>query len=598
MTIVQDQSWLGTSDLEHTVTFAIGSATATLTLNASSFSSDPDTAGDLTATVWGDRILGGSTTVRVTVDDDDEPGLALSKEMLEPAEGGSESYKVALETQPTAEVTVTITGHAGTDLTLDETSLTFTTTNWETEQEVRVTAAEDDDAEDDEETLTHTASGGDYGSVSEDLEVTVDDDDEPGLALSKEMLEPAEGGSESYKVALETQPTAEVTVTITGHAGTDLTLDETSLTFTTTNWETEQEVRVTAAEDDDAEDDEETLTHTASGGDYGSVSEDLEVTVDDDDEPGLALSKEMLEPAEGGSESYKVALETQPTAEVTVTITGHAGTDLTLDETSLTFTTTNWETEQEVRVTAAEDDDAEDDGETLTHTASGGDYGSVSEALEVTVDDDDEPGLALSTEMLELAEGGSESYKVALETQPTAEVTVTITGHAGTDLTLDKPSLTFTTTNWETEQEVRVTAAEDDDAEDDGETLTHTASGGDYGSVSEALEVTVDDDDEPGLALSKEMLEPAEGGSESYKVALETQPTAEVTVTITGHAGTDLTLDETSLTFTTTNWETEQEVRVTAAEDDDAEDDAETLTHTASGGDYGSVSRGPRGNGG
>ena len=51
VTIVQDQSWLGTSDLEHTVTFAIGSTTATLTLNASSFSSDPDTAGDLTATV-------------------------------------------------------------------------------------------------------------------------------------------------------------------------------------------------------------------------------------------------------------------------------------------------------------------------------------------------------------------------------------------------------------------------------------------------------------------------------------------------------------------------------------------------------------------
>ena len=308
VTIVQEQSWLGISDLEHTVTFEIGSATATLTLNASSFSSDPDTGGDLTATVSGNLILGGSTTVRVTVDDDDEPGLALSKEMLGPAEGASESYTVALETQPTAEVTVTITGHSGTDLTLDETSLTFTTTNWAMAQTVRVTAGQDDDAEDDEETLTHTASGGDYGSVAEDLPVTVDDDDEPGLALSKEMLGPAEGASESYTVALETQPTAEVTVTITGHSGTDLTLDETSLTFTTTNWAMAQTVRVTAGQDDDAEDDEETLTHTASGGDYGSVAEDLPVTVDDDDEPGLALSKEMRRAR------ATRWLETQPTA--------------------------------------------------------------------------------------------------------------------------------------------------------------------------------------------------------------------------------------------------------------------------------------------
>ena len=464
--------------------------------------------------------------LEVTVDDDDEPGLVLSKASLGPLEGASESYTVALATQPSAQVTVTITGHSGTDLTLDETSLTFTTTNWATAQRVTVTAADDDDAADDEETLTHTASGGDYASVAEDLEVTVDDDDEPGLVLSKASLGPSEGASESYTVALATQPSAQVTVTITGHSGTDLTLDEMSLTFTTTNWATAQRVTVTAADDDDAADDEETLTHTASGGDYASVAEDLEVTVDDDDEPGLVLSKASLGPSEGASESYTVALATQPSVQVTVTITGHSGTDLTLDETSLTFTTTNWATAQRVTVTAADDDDAADDEETLTHTASGGDYASVAEDLEVTVDDDDEPGLVLSKASLGPSEGASESYTVALATQPSAQVTVTITGHSGTDLTLDETSLTFTTTNWATAQRVTVTAADDDDAADDEETLTHTASGGDYASVAEDLEVTVDDDDEPGLVLSKPSLGPSEGASESYTVALATQPSA------------------------------------------------------------------------
>ena len=536
----------------------------------------------------------------VTVTDDDEPGLDLSKSSLGPAEGASESYRVALETQPTAQVTVTITGHSGTDLTLDKTSLTFTTTNWAAAQTVTVTAGQDDDAEDDKVTLTHTASGGGYGSVAEDLDVTVDDDDEPGLDLSKTSLGPAEGASESYTVALETQPTAEVTVTITGHAGTDLTLDKTSLTFTTTNWAAAQTVTVTAGQDDDAEDDKVTLTHTASGGGYTSVTEDLPVTVDDTyTEPvvingaALVLSTASLGLMEGRSANYRVALATQPTAQVSVTITGHAGTDLTLDEANLTFTTTNWATGQTVRVTAGQDDDTADDEETLKHTASGGGYSSVTESvakdLDVTVTDDDEPGLDLSKSSLGPAEGASESYRVALETQPTAQVTVTITGHSGTDLTLDKTSLTFTTTNWATGQTVTVTAGQDDDAEDDKVTLTHTASGGGYGSVAEDLDVTVDDDDEPGLDLSKTSLGPAEGGSESYTVALETQPTAQVTVTITGHSGTDLTLDKTSLTFTTTNWATGQTVTVTAGQDDDAEDDKVTLTHTASGGGYGSV---------
>ena len=65
VTIVQDRSWLSTSDLSHTVTFMAGSATATLTLAATRFSFDPDTSGDLTATVTGAGISGGEATVEM-----------------------------------------------------------------------------------------------------------------------------------------------------------------------------------------------------------------------------------------------------------------------------------------------------------------------------------------------------------------------------------------------------------------------------------------------------------------------------------------------------------------------------------------------------
>ena len=69
-----------------------------------------------------------------------------------------------------------------------------------------------------------------------------------------------------------------------------------------------QTVEVTAAEDADGANDRATLTHTAAGADYGSVSKDLPVTATDDDPVGLALSARTLAVSEGGSETYTVAL--------------------------------------------------------------------------------------------------------------------------------------------------------------------------------------------------------------------------------------------------------------------------------------------------
>ena len=79
VTIVQDESWLGDSDLSHAVTFEAGSATAELTITASKFSFAPSTTGDLTATVSGDGIDGGSDTVEII--STSEPPITISYDM-------------------------------------------------------------------------------------------------------------------------------------------------------------------------------------------------------------------------------------------------------------------------------------------------------------------------------------------------------------------------------------------------------------------------------------------------------------------------------------------------------------------------------------
>ena len=107
----------------------------------------------------------------------------------------------------------------------------------------------------------------------------------------------------------------------------------------------------------------------------------------------------------------------------------------------------------------------------------------------MTVDDDETVSVVLSKTALSVDEEDDTgaTYTVKLATQPSEEVTVAVSGHTGTDVSLDKATMTFTTGNWNTAQSVTVTAGQDDDGADDSVTLTHTATGGEYASVTATL---------------------------------------------------------------------------------------------------------------
>ena len=85
-------------------------------------------------------------------------------------------------------------------------------------------------------------------------------------------------------------------------------------------------------------------------------------------------------------------------------------------------------------------------------------------ARQVSITDDDEAGVMVSPTELPIREGESGFYTVVLESEPTAPVTVTISGHSGTDVSLDKISLSFTAADWNQEQTVMVTGGQDEDA--------------------------------------------------------------------------------------------------------------------------------------
>ena len=95
-----------------------------------------------------------------------------------------------------------------------------------------------------------------------------------------------------------------------------------------------------------------------------------------------------------------------------------------------------------------------------------------------------------------VTEGVTATYTVALNTQPSADVTVTISSSDSDKLSTNLTSLTFTAQNWNTAQTVTMTAAQDDDSIDYWVRLTHTASGGGYDSVVVGINVIIDDDDD------------------------------------------------------------------------------------------------------
>ena len=583
-----------------------GAGDATTALSVATVADYVDEAdGSVTAALQSGAgyLVGTPGSATVIVEDDDAVGVTLSTTSLTVDEGDAtgKSYTVKLDSQPAGDVTVTITGHAGTDLTLDKTALTFTTGTWNTTQTVTVTAVEDQDAVTDADvTLTHAITSEDdtaYNALADQsVTVSITEKHAVGVTISTTSLTVTEGDAtgKSYTVKLDSEPEGDVTVTISGHADTDLTLDKTTLTFTTGTWNTAQTVTVTAVEDQDAVTDADvTLTHVITSdddSDYDALA-DQSVTVSITDADGLVtISADTTPVTEGASAEFTLTRQGNTSGELTVTVAvSQQGEYISgTAPTSAVFGAGDATTALSVATVA--DNVDETNGSVTAALQSGAGYlvGTPGSAT-VIVEDDDAVGVTISTTSLTVTEGDAtgKGYTVKLDSEPEGDVTVTITGHADTDLTLDKTALTFATGTWNTAQTVTVTAVEDQDAVTDADvTLTHAITSEDdtaYNALADqSVTVSITEKHAVGVTISTTSLTVTEGDAtgKSYTVKLDSQPEGDVTVTITGHAGTDLTLDKTTLTFTTGTWNTAQTVTVTAVEDQDAVTDADvTLTH-------------------
>ena len=168
-----------------TVTINAAATTATLTVPTTDDSMD-EANGTITATVTTDTGYTADSTnnsASVTVRDNDGR-VTVSETVRTVAENGdTATYTVVLDSRPTATVTIAVASDDSDVARVTPTSLTFTTTNWNTAQTVTVTGVNDNvDNSNDRRTatVTHTAMSGDdgYNMVNiASVTVTVTDDD-------------------------------------------------------------------------------------------------------------------------------------------------------------------------------------------------------------------------------------------------------------------------------------------------------------------------------------------------------------------------------------------------------------------------------------
>ena len=546
----------------------------------------------------------GTTEATVNITDDDTAGVTVNLTSLTLDEGGTATYTVVLDTEPTGDVTVTIQDPTdNTDVTAGPASLAFTDQNWDTAQTVTVSAAQDDNAGDETATITHTVAG--YGTVTtaDDVTVAVADDAPDSLAVSfgQDTYTVDEGSNVTVKVKLDEDPERTVTIPITatdqdGASGDDYSGVPARVTFN--SGDTEVDISFSAASDNVDDDGESVKLTFGSLPDGVSASGTTEATVNitDDDTAGVTVNPTSLTLDEGGTATYTVVLDTEPTGDVTVTIQDPTdNTDVTAGPASLAFTDQNWDTAQTVTVSAAQDDNAGDETATITHTVAG--YGTVTTADDVTVAvaDDAPDSLAVSfgQDTYTVDEGSNVTVKVKLDADPERTVTIPITatdqdGASGDDYSGVPARVTFN--SGDTEVDISFSAASDN-VDDDGESVKLTfGSLPDGVSASGTTEATVNitDDDTAGVTVNPTSLTLDEGGTATYTVVLDTEPTGDVTVTIQDPTdNTDVTAGPASLAFTDQNWDTAQTVTVSAAQDDNAGDETATITHTVAG--YGTV---------
>jgi outer membrane protein assembly factor BamE (lipoprotein component of BamABCDE complex) len=427
--------------------------------------------------------------VSVTNTDNDTPGIIVSPAsgLTTTEAGGTAAFTVVLNTRPSTDVSVGFSSNDPGEGTVSPASVVFTVGNWSVPQTVTVAGVDDPSRDGDQpyNVVTSAAVSGDpdYNGIDpSDVSVTNTDNDIPGIIINptQGLVTTEAGGTAVFMVALNTQPSAEVTVGLSSSNSYEGNVSPASAVFTASNWSVHQTVTVTGVDDAVSDGDQSytviTSAAVSADPDYNALNpSDVSVT-NEDDEPGIIVTPAigLMTTEAGGTAGFTVVLNTQPSADVTVGLTSSDSGEGTVSPTSVVFTAGNWSVPQTVTVTGVDDFVIDGDRQytviTSAAVSSNTDYNGLDPSdVSVTNLDNDVAGVTVNpTQGLVTTEaGGTAGFTVVLNTQPSADVTVSLSSSDPGEGVVNPASVVFTNGNWSVPQTVTVTGV--DDLNNDGD---------------------------------------------------------------------------------------------------------------------------------
>lgn len=481
--------------------------------------------------------------------------LIVSTVQLAVGETGQAALTVALSERPAGAVAISISPSNGAKLAVSPATVRIEPVDYATPQTITVTARDDDDVADEQQSVKLEAAG--LGSVT--VQVNVADNDGLGLVVAPgSSLEIGEGTDEPMRVRLSARPSAPVTATLTSSDAQVAVPTPATLTFTPDNWQTAQPVMIAGRADANSSDDAASI---AIGGDELA---DIAVTVKvfDDDVLALALSASNLDAVnEGGERALTVQLTQPPQASVEVDVIASPAAALSVAQSRLTFTPANWNVPQPLQVSALHDPDTVGRVALVRLVASG----LSTRTMGVAIVDDDVQAITASDQVT-VPEGASVQTGVRLAFQPEGDVVLNASSLSTGTATVSPPQLTFTRDNYATPQQLTIDALEDADAAPGGTTLRLEEMV--TGMVKE-LPLVIAENDILAIESNPPALSLAEGASTSVGVRLTAMPLSEVTVALSSNDAGAAIVAPASLSFTSANWSTYQMVTVSSLEDND-----------------------------
>lgn len=290
------------------------------------------------------------------------------------------------------------------------------------------------------------------------------------------------------------------------------------------------------------------------------------------------LNSSDLKTTEAGAKAYfDIVLSAQPTADVVIALSSDNLAEGLLDNSILKFTPTNWDTPKTIGVTGQ--DDAINDGSVFYNihavvTSTDVNYDGIAMATVPIVNIDDDITVTVVTSDGNLSEAGTNSGTFTLfrtgDTTAPLNVYYSVGGTAVNSS--DYSSLSGVVTIPAEQGSVNVTITPiNDDIADSGETIDLTVENHTsylVGSSATAT-MTIVDDDAFGITVAPTngLITNEAGGSAVFTVVLNTQPTDDVTIGLSSDTPTEGLLVMSSLTFTSSNWNTPQSVTIVGQDD-------------------------------